>query len=824
MSQYYYITPLRTGTAWPTSGLGSVPSIGSGPEDDRANWQHMTTFTIGLGVSGTLKYRSDYRSSTDPTSDFQKIRDPLVSKAWPIWPDPANYVDFNSWNNPRSIDDFWHTAVNGRGQYFSAGNPTSVIAGLSGALAGIQARVSAGAAAGTSNLQPVTGDNLVFVGSYVTSKWTGDVKGGQINVSSGSVGTTISWSAQTLLDTKTSAACDARSIYLMRAGAPNNMVNFSWNTFACDGAGLPTGAADNGLNVAERAYFGSGNVALLSQYPSMTNGTLGTVDQRSEAAGEKLVNYLRGQRGAEDFEAGTSGRLFRLREHVLGDVVGGQPLYVKGPRGTYQDAGYLAFKNANAGRTPMVYVAANDGMLHAFYAGSATVVDPNAGKEAWAVIPSSVVPNLYKLADNNYRNVHQFYVDGTPVAGDVRDAATSTWKTLLVGGLNAGGKGYYALDITDPAAPKTMWEFKFSATCYDGTPATAGADCHLGLTFGKPIITKIVASGYPEGRWVVLVTSGYNNVRGAGLAGDGLGYLYVLDAITGNIIYKIATTDGSAATPSGLAQINAYIEDGSINNTAVRVYGGDMLGNIWRFDVNDNQAPSGREATLVGQATSAAGVPQPITTRPELAELNGKPFVFVGTGRLLGASDFGDASAQSVYGISDKLAGVPVYSDLRAALKPLTLTQSGDNRTGACTASAAVCARPDGWVIDLPDGGERVNIDMKLVVSTLVFASNVPQSSACDAGGYSWFNQVDFATGETVGGAGSGNVVSTRIVDGLIVGFGVIKDTSGKYQANIRTTGDGDSTLLCPDCKTKEVKVDVLPPSGKRISWREITQ
>jgi Tfp pilus tip-associated adhesin PilY1 len=823
VAQYYYITPLRTGTAWPTTGLGSVPSVGDGAEDDRANWQHMTTFTIGLGVSGTLNYRSDYRTSTDPTSDFQQIRDPLVSKPWPLWPDPANYVDFNSWNNPRSIDDFWHTAVNGRGQYFSAGNPNSVIAGLSGALAGITARLSAGAAAGTSSLQPVAGDNLVFVGSYVTSEWTGDVKGGTINTSNGEIDSALSWSAQALLDARTSAACDTRNIYLMRAGATNNMVSFTSNTFACDTAGLPTGAATTGLNAAELAFFGAASVSQLSQYPSMTDGTLGTVNQRTEAAGEKLVNYLRGQRGAEDFEGGTAGRLFRLRKHVLGDVVGGQPVYVKGPRSTYQDAGYQAFKSANANRTPMVYVAANDGMLHALYAGSASVVDLNAGKEAWAVIPSVVLPNLYKLADNDYRNVHQFYVDGTPVAGDVRDASTSTWKTLLVGGLNAGGKGYYALDITDPAAPKALWEFKYSATCYDGSLATAGADCHLGLTFGKPIITKIVASGYPEGRWVVLVTSGYNNVRGAGLAGDGLGYLYVLDAISGNIIYKIATTDGSAAAPSGLAQVNAYIEDGSVNNTAVRVYGGDLLGNIWRFDVNDTQAPSGREATLLGQATSAAGTPQPITTRPELAELNGKPFVFVGTGRLLGASDFADTSAQSVYGISDKLTGTPVYSDLRTALKPLVLNQSGDERTTACTASAAACARTDGWVIDLPDAGERVNIDMKLVVSTLTFASNVPQSSACNAGGYSWFNQVDFATGNVVGGASSGNVVSQRIADGLVVGYGVVLDQSGKYRAIIRTTGTG-SNPVCPDCKKQDVEVKPPESPGRRISWREIAQ
>ena len=288
----------------------------------------------------------------------------------------------------------------------------------------------------------------------------------------------------------------------------------------------------------------------------------GSANQISLAAGANLVNFLRGQTGNEGFEAGVATKLYRDRVHVLGDVVGGQPTYVKAPKSTYQDAGYQAFKDANAGRVGMVYVAANDGMLHAFYAG-ADATDALGGKEAWAIIPTAVLPNLYKLADNNYANVHQFYVDGTPVVGDVRDASTSTWKTMLVGGLNAGGKSYYAIDVTAPASPKVMWEFKFSTTCYDGSAATAGADCHLGLTFGKPVITKIKDPSYAEGRWVVLISSGYNNVRGSGASGDGRGYLYVLDAITGKIIYKIDTGEGDATTPSNLGQLNAYIDDGS---------------------------------------------------------------------------------------------------------------------------------------------------------------------------------------------------------------------------------------------------------------------
>src|ERR1019366_1705007 len=398
-------------------------------------------------------------------------------------------------------------------------------------------------------------------------------------------------------------------IMLFRSGAANNLVNFTWNTQACDGGGNPTGAADTGLNAAEHANFGALNVSLLSQYPSMTDGTMATVDQRTPAAGADLVNFLRGQRGLENFTAGVAGELYRQRDHVLGDIVDGQPVYVRAPFATYTDTGYAAFAAANAGRTPMLYVAGNDGMLHALYAGT-SAVDPQGGKEAWAIIPHSVLPNLFTLADANYKNIHQYFVDGTPTVSDVYDG--TNWRTLLVGGLNDGGRSYYALDVTDPATPKGMWEFNWSSTVCPANPA----DCHVGLSFGHPLITKL-----NNGTWVVMVTSGYNNVNTTAQAGDGGGYLYVLNALSGQIIYKIPTNVGDATTPSGLAQINNFVDKAAINNLTVRVYGTDLLGNIWRFDVNDNTPPAGIEATLVGTATDRFGTPQPITIRPELTQV-----------------------------------------------------------------------------------------------------------------------------------------------------------------------------------------------------------
>ena len=220
------------------------------------------------------------------------------------------------------------------------------------------------------------------------------------------------------------------------------------------------------------------------------------------------------------------------------------------------------------------------------------------------------------------------------------------------------------------------------------------ADCNLGLTFGKPVITKLA------GTWVVMVTSGYNNISSASNGSDGGGFLYVLNAMTGTIISKMATGAGSSTTPSGLAQINNFVENTFVDNTTVRAYGGDLLGNIFRFEFSPTSVQ------LIGVAKDPTGTSlQPITTRPEIAELNNLPIIFVGTGRLLGSSDVTDITRQSIYGIVDPLTPGPVYANLRSALVPLTLTQSGTGatatRTIACSAGTVPCARTAGWVVDL---------------------------------------------------------------------------------------------------------------------------
>jgi type IV pilus assembly protein PilY1 len=801
VAQYYYKNDLRTPTSNPIGALGNpvhdnnVPAATSSPEDDRATHQHMTTFTLGLGVNGNLTYRSDYKTAT--SGDYFDIKN--GTKSWPV----------PSANDPTTADDLWHTAVNGRGQYFSAQDPDEVVSGLQNALTGINKLVASAAAAATSNLEPVAGDNFAYTASYTTLEWWGELEAKTIDLSTGVVSETPVWKATTKIGAKVGAACDNRTIYLFRSGATNNLAEFKWNTDTCKTDGTPVGSPTTTLTDSEKAHFDAEKVKLLSQYPAMTDGSGGTLDQRSPAAGANLVNFLRGQTGKERFEVNDVNRLYRDRVHALGDIVNAQPVFVKAPFADYKDTGYAAFKSAKAGRTPMVYVAANDGMLHAFNA--------NDGDEAWAFMPTMVLANLYKLADNNYANLHEYFVDGTPTVGDVYIGGE--WRTILVGGMQRGGRGYYALDITDPAAPKALWEFAYSDTCYDGSAGTAGADCHVGYTFGNPVISKL-----DDGTWVVLVTSGINNTSASSpAADDGKGYLYVLDAQTGKIKDRIATAAGSSTTPSGLTKIVNWVNDTLANNTTERLYGVDLLGNVWVFDVNDRAElpPAGKEATLLATLTDKDGYPQPITTKPELAETGSppSPIVLVATGRYLGMSDIGDTKTQSIYAIKDPLGGFSYGSGVRSALAQCTITlvpDPGDPtrsiRQSSCTGGTP---DPDGWFIDLPDAGERVNVDMKLQLGVLVVATNVPQSSACLIGGYSYINYFNYQTGAAPSGS-MFQSVGMKLADSLAVGLNIVRLPNNKTVI-ITTTSDAKQ-------RTVEQPPEAVPPTGKRISWREIVQ
>jgi type IV pilus assembly protein PilY1 len=175
VAKYYYDNDLRTTDLGNCIGaLGT--NVCQSPAPSTANKkQKMVTMTLGLGVDGTLAYTTDYK--TDPDGDFAAIKNGSKN-----WPDPINNTE------AERIDDLWHAAVNGGGTYFSAKNPTDLVNQLRDALASVAVKVGSGAAAATSTLNPVAGDNFGYVASYTSGLWTGNLEKRSIDTTTGAFG------------------------------------------------------------------------------------------------------------------------------------------------------------------------------------------------------------------------------------------------------------------------------------------------------------------------------------------------------------------------------------------------------------------------------------------------------------------------------------------------------------------------------------------------------------------------------------------------------------------------------------------------------------
>jgi type IV pilus assembly protein PilY1 len=760
VAAYYYNTDLRDETTTNPPPKGCNTGVGgvdvcqdnvpvSGLDD--APWQHMTVFTVGLGVNGTLGYTDDYLASPGGSVDYNAIKG--GSKVWPV------VVG----DKLTTIDDLWHAAVNGRGQYFSAKNPDAMVSGLRQALAGVSARKAAGAAAATSNLEPVAGDNYAYVANYRTQKWDGDLQSRTIDIVTGAINSTFVWSAQIEMDKQATATGDTRTIFTYLGGSK---VDFATGTFTA---------------AQKTAWFDPQTVPKLTQ----AGGWLGP--QITAATPDTLINYLRG-RSENDERGSNTNKLYRQRDHVLGDIINGKPVFVKVPPFNYSENSYATFKTSVSSRQSTVYVAANDGMLHAINA------DPTGGQELWAYIPSFVLPNLKILADTDYANRHAYFTDGSPTVSDIYTGTGTTWKTILVAGLNAGGKGYYALDVTDPTTPKVLWEF---------------TDANMGYSFGNPIIGKL-----KSGTWVVVVTSGYNNA-------DGDGHLWVLDANKGTKILEIKTGVGTAASPSGLGRISAWVDDGLNDNTLQRVYGGDMFGNLWRFDINDTIGAAGTEATALATFLypGSPAVPQPITTKPELGLVGNVPYVYAGTGRYLGGSDTTDTSKQSLYGLREDLAGGLGDVRSKACMVQQTITVINANQRSTSNLPVDPVANC-GWFIDFDPGGktpgERINVDPKLQLGVLAVATNIPEKSVCTVGGSSFLYFFDYAKGTFVS-TSTNSLVGQRIGNSIAVGLNTYRLPDGRVVSTVTTSDDQHPVFDNPENL-------LIGAEGKRVLWRELLQ
>jgi type IV pilus assembly protein PilY1 len=599
----------------------------------------------------------------------------------------------------------------GTGSYFAATNPAAVINDLQAVVAKIIAATQSVASTGVNSTGLHNG-SLAYLAQFTTSDsfqdWTGNLNAWNIDAVTGQVNTTPGsevWSAQTQLDAQ---AANARLIATWDPVA-NTGTTFRWNP-ALAPAGI---SATTGLGLA------------LSTFPPDTNG-------------QDVLLYIRGSNAKEQRNGGP----FRNRTHKLGDIVASAPLYVGAPNGMTQTPAYLAFATANANRSPVVYVGANDGMLHAF--------DAATGTERFAYIPNAVFNNLVKLANPYYNAQHQYFVNGSPRVADVQFASDGSWHTVLVGTEGAGGNSVFALDVSAPdslateaqVAQAVLWEF---------------SDADMGLSFSEPEIVTTAAG------WMVMVGNGYNSPNQKPV-------LYGINPQTGALLAKVdlcasvpaACNTAVANGLSSVAVVNSY---GQVSAAANVAYAGDLQGNVWRVDITDPN-PANWIVSVMFQTTDPSGAPQPITTVPAVT-LNPKfpnllgTMVYVGTGQLLGIPDLTTTQIHTMYGIYDPATGAtpPIgFAGIpnRANLQPQVLANesvNGENVRTVPTPSTVVlpptAGAVRGWYVDLSlSPGERVVADPEIEAGGgVVFTTYQPNSSTCSGGGSAWLMVLNFATG-----------------------------------------------------------------------------
>ncbi|WP_163833660.1 pilus assembly protein [Spartinivicinus ruber] len=587
--------------------------------DEDTLHQHMATFTVGFGLKGSIT-----GFPTDPKVAFN-------------WPDPQVLI-----NNKElaKVDDLLHAAYNGRGEYLSAEDPERLVQGLQEIFRRI--KTDSGAASAVAfNTQSIKTTSLAFRALFNPKLSNGDVLAHPIDSTTGAVDTSVvKWSAAKKLDEKL---------------AGNNVNNRNIITYRINADGTKQGIPfnyDNNLNQTQKT-------SLDNPVPFALPANYGDNDS---TIGDERLFYLRGDQTHE----GTNYDIGKFRERLsaegrLGDIIHSTPTYVGPPGFAGRDNSpypttnlYSSFVKNNTSRRPMLYVGANDGMLHGFNA--------DTGEEVFAYVPNVLFAELHKLTDPDY--VHQMYVDEK---ASINDAYyNGAWHTILIGSLGAGGRGYFALDVTQPtdfdtevgAANNVLWEF------------TASDDDELGYTYSRPIITMTNLQEGGEQVWLAISGNGYNSTSAKGNA------VLFLNKLTGHGVdgswnlgtdyYKIDTGKGKAAsvdknTPNGIGLPRAVDFDG--NGTVDYVYAGDLQGNLWRFDISGSSTGSWKK-TIIFTATDDQGNPQPIVNQPIVVrnKTSGGIVVVVGTGTWITKDDIASQDIQSMYGIWDDLSsqGYPV--------------------------------------------------------------------------------------------------------------------------------------------------------------------
>jgi type IV pilus assembly protein PilY1 len=700
--------------------------------------------------------------------------------------------------------------------YFLVSNPLGLEQALDRTFTAILEKAAASAV--TTNSTSIRSDSRLYQARFNANGWSGQLLSYAIS-DSGAVANTEEWDSGARLRDQAGVSSDSRVI-LTYGLTSHDGLPFTW----------------------------SGLTGQTAQRDALNHDAAGTLDNR----GADRVAWLRGQSQSEGKSAS------QLRERSggpLGDIVNSNPNYVGPPAAGYSDVdyeGYEVFASTWKTRSPIIWVGGNDGMLHGF---NVKVGSANVGKEVLGYVPSAVYSNLNQLSAQSYS--HRYMVDGSPMSADAK--VGGAWKTVLVGGLNAGGKGYFALDITDPdtsfiqtrAADLSLWEF------------TDADDSDLGYTYNWP--AKNLVSGQSrqivrmnDGRWAAIVGNGYNSS-----AGKAALFILFLDGgsdgnWTGSNDYVKLVAE-SATHANGLSTPVPFDRDG--DGKIDVIYAGDLKGNIWKFDVS-SASPAEWKVDLSGSplftAHDDAGNPQPILAPPEITihKLGGTLLLF-GTGKYLETSDAASTASQSFYAIWDRngvsadgsgirgetisgrewllaqsLTEYPAGSSVDGKTVDVSVRIPSSNQVVWCNSHSLDACRGGtaylGWRLDLPASGERLTGVPILMNGVIYFSTFIPSSAPCQHGGDGWLMALDYANGSLLSYPPfdtNGDGVMSGATDARSGGVKTGAALGGAtFLRATRTASNGLILLNRLTGDILSIAGNFGPNSSGRITWHEVVE
>lgn len=450
--------------------------------------------------------------------------------------------------------------------------------------------------------------------------------------------------------------------------------------------------------------------------------------QDTDNLAQARIDYLRGERSGE-----ASG-LFRARRGIMGDILNSGTVYKAGANPNLQGPDYTTFFNNQKNRTPVIYVGANDGMLHAFKADN--------GKELFAYIPGAVLEKLPQLTSKNY--IHTPFVDAVAAVEEIQLAGG--WRTALVSGMGGGAQGVFALDVTNPenfGTGNVMFEF------------TDQDDPQMGNVVGRPSLVKMRTGSTAESfKYFAVVASGYNNYKADGRAAlnnDQVLFFLDLGKSTGVAwsegvnYFKVALPAANATALNGLAQPGIRY---GLQGEAIEFFAGDLQGQLWKAAFADGISRAGAEAavrkktgvkTPMFMARDANSLPQPITAPPVIYPyLPGGNMVIFGTGKYMESADRTASSPQSIYGVWDSGRTVAEnYELVRGKLNPVVFHQASRQFQGTAVTFSLAADGKRGWYADLPFGMERIVNAGTESTGVVSFSSTIPPPSVCSDNGRS---------------------------------------------------------------------------------------